>query len=180
MECADKGGEVDMQCQICHAKEAVVHVKQFYEGTVKEIHVCHECAAQHGIDVEPPVSLTDFLFGIDVEQKVQPHVGGEDKECAVCHMRGSDLKKTSRLGCPSCYETFSDELMPLLAAIQKGDRHVGKFPAREGVAAEVSLLRKSLQEAVASENFEEAARLRDLLRDLEGEQDAGAKKQGVS
>jgi len=168
-----------MQCEICHAKEAAVHVKQVCEGTVKEIHVCHECAAQHGIDVESPVSLTDFLFGIDVQHKVQPDVG-DDKACPVCHMRGSDLKKISRLGCPSCYETFSDELMPLLAAIQKSDRHVGKFPAREGVTAEVSSLRKSLEDAVASENFEEAARLRDLLRNLEAEQDTSAKKQGVS
>jgi len=81
-------------------------------------------------------------------------------------MRRSDFKKTSRLGCPACYEAFAEELTPLLAAVHKGTHHIGKVPA--GAAhdspAEIVALQKQLNEAVAGERYEEAARLRDVIR----------------
>lgn len=161
-----------MKCEICKKNEAAVHFKQVHDGEVKEMYLCEECAAQKGFDIQSPMPLADLLFGVGVQHEIE--TAGGDKECPACHMRGSDFRKTSRLGCSVCYETFSDELMPFLAGMHKSCRHVGKVPAGEKVAAEITSLQKTLEEAVASQNFEEAARLRDLISEL---RKAGDKKE---
>ena len=156
-----------MQCEICKDKKAVVHFKQVNDGAVQEMYICEACAAQKGFDVGSPVGLSDFLFGIGL-----PGVGekppAEDKACPACHMRGSDFRKTSRLGCPSCYETFAVELAPMLEDMHRGLTHAGKVTAGATSSARVAL-RKALDGAVAAQNFEEAARLRDLIRGLSAE-----------
>jgi len=153
-----------MQCEICKKKEANVHLKQAWDGLVKELHLCEECAAEKGFDVHAPLSLTDFLLGGDQQQ--MPALAFEDRSCSFCHARWSDFNKMSRLGCSSCYETFAEELKPVLASMHKGSRHTGKVPAGQALTEETASLRKALDAAVASQNFEEAARLRDRLREL--------------
>lgn len=153
-----------MKCEICEKNEAVVHFSQVYNGLVKEMSVCEKCAAQKGFDVHSHMPLTDLIFGIGAQQDGEKEDDG--KTCPTCNMRLGDFRKTSRLGCPACYETFSDELMPLIESMHKGSRHVGKTPLGEGLTAESASLQKALQEAVASQNFEEAAKLRDRIRGL--------------
>lgn len=155
-----------MQCEICKSKEANVHLKQACNGMVREVHVCQECAAKHGFDAQSQLSLTDFLFGMAGAQQ-EALLPGEDKSCPVCHARWSDFKKTTRLGCSTCYEIFSKELEPVLASMHKKDRHIGKAPADRVAGVEEASLRKALEDAVAAQNFEEAAKLRDRLRELE-------------
>lgn len=164
-----------MQCGFCNSNEATVHFKQVCDGKVKEIHLCEECAAKNGFDTQSPMSLTDFLFGMEVQsegsfgQEVEP---GEDKACPNCRMRRSDFRKTSRLGCAVCYEVFSDELIPLLADVQKGSQHVGKTPVQrvlrtsEKISAGIASIQRKLNKAIAAQDFEEAARLRDAIREM--------------
>ncbi len=82
-------------------------------------------------------------------------------------MRRSDFKKSGRFGCATCYETFSDDLPPLLKAMHRNDRHVGKVPASEAVrqasARELQELQAALAKAVADENYEAAAAIRDRI-----------------
>ena len=158
-----------MLCEICQKNEASVHFKQVCNGAVREMHFCEECTTKKGFGVQSPMVLTDFLFGVEVQQEQEP--GGVDKVCPNCRMRHSDFQKTSRLGCAVCYETCSSELEILLDDMQKGSQHIGKVPATEKIAAEIASVQKGLDEAVASQNFEEAAKLRDLMRDLKGRAD---------
>lgn len=170
-----------MQCELCKNNEATVHFKQAHDGKVKEMYLCEECAAKNGFNVHSPMSLTDFLFGMsegsfgEVEsegssgQEVEP---GPDKACPNCHMRLSDFRKTSRLGCAVCYEVFSEELTPLLADVQKGSQHVGKMPVQrilrtsEKTSTGIASIQRDLDKAIASQNFEEAAILRDRIETI--------------
>jgi protein arginine kinase activator len=161
-----------MKCQLCNQNEANLQVKQVINGDVREIAVCRECAAKSGLKESSVPMLTDFLFGIGMKPQAQPL--DEDKACAECHMRYSDFRKGSLLGCPACYESFAAELEPLLDSIHEGDRHVGKAPAGEVSAAEIAGLKKRLSRAVTAQDFEQAAQLRDRLREIEGGQQAGA------
>jgi len=161
-----------MKCQICQQNEANLQVKQVISGDVREIAVCGECAAKSGVKEASIPMLTDFLFGIGM--KPQPQPVDEDKACVECHMRYSDFRKGSLLGCAACYESFESELRPLLESIHEGDRHTGKAPAGELAAAETAGLKDRLSRAVAEQDFEKAAELRDRLREIESKREAAA------
>ena len=163
-----------MLCEDCNENEASVHLTQVMDGQVKKKHLCEECAAKNGFELEGSMSVTDMLLGMGGANPAakKPQVDFE-RSCPKCHMRKSDFKKTGQFGCPACYDTFQDELAPLLKAMHRGDRHIGKVPEREGVrvrmSTQLAALRGALDEAVGEEQFEEAARLRDEIRACEKE-----------
>jgi protein arginine kinase activator len=153
-----------MLCESCNEREATVHLTQVAEGVVKKVHLCEECAGKSGFDVHGPMSITDILLGMGAGPE-SPEAA--DRSCPRCHLRRADFKKTGRLGCPECYQTFEAELMPMIKAMHRSEQHAGKVPSREGVrvrvSAELASLLKALDEAVAGEKYEEAAQLRDRI-----------------
>ncbi|MEM7394868.1 MAG: UvrB/UvrC motif-containing protein [Verrucomicrobiota bacterium] len=157
-----------MICQQCSEKEATVHLTQVVDGQVKKVHLCDTCAADSGFDMDGPVSITDILLGMGGEEPTIPSPEPIDRSCPDCNMSKADFKKSGRLGCPTCYETFTDDLSSLVKALHRSDQHVGKVPAREGMrvkmSAEIARLQKDLNEAVACEQFEDAARIRDQIQ----------------
>ncbi|EUJ26578.1 UvrB/UvrC protein [Listeria floridensis FSL S10-1187] len=83
------------------------------------------------------------------------------------------LKKTSRVGCSDCYEVFGEQIVQIAKQVHGGNvKHVGKVPEQfvsEANRAEVvSGLREQIQKMIEIENFEEAAKLRDEIRAIEG------------
>jgi protein arginine kinase activator len=155
-----------MLCECCQQHEATIHLTQVIEGTARELHVCEDCAEESGLQIQNMMSIPELLFGMGAEGDESKTLA---KTCPHCHLRGGDFKKTARLGCPRCYETFAEELEPMLAAMHKGSRHVGKVPAeaRKTLAAEALKddLKRRLDKAVSAEDYEEAARLRDQMRE---------------
>ena len=155
-----------MLCESCNEREATVHLTQVADGAVKKVHLCEECAAKSGFDIHGPLSIQDILLGMG--QSSSDAAAGPERSCPKCHFRRADFKKTGRLGCPDCYETFAAELLPLIKAMHRSDQHMGKVPSRDGTAVrlstEIAALQKALDQAIASENYEEAARLRDQIQ----------------
>lgn len=90
-------------------------------------------------------------------------------------MTYNQFTQLGRFGCPDCYDNFASRLEPLLRRIQTGNSHSGKVPTKSGEKIQqqrrLEALRRELQQAVAEENFERAAELRDEIRTLE--QNAG-------
>jgi protein arginine kinase activator len=155
-----------MKCEICSAAEANVHFKHMNGGEMKEIFVCEKCAAEKGLSWKTPQSLSQFLFG------AHPGPSGGDpapsgRVCPACRMAQEEFRKSSRLGCAVCYETFAEELRPLLLSMHYGSRHKGRTPRRRQTEAELWRLRHDLEAAVASQRFEEAATLRDRIKELD-------------
>jgi protein arginine kinase activator len=163
-----------MLCECCQQHEATIHVTQVSGGKSRELHLCESCAEESGLNVQNVMALPEVLFGMAGAAEEDQEAAA--RSCPHCHMRGADFKKTGRLGCPQCYRTFARELAPMLAAMHKGPRHVGKTPAHGGTLPEAAgepldALRRLLADAVRDERFEEAARLRDRIRELD--HDAG-------
>ena len=95
-----------------------------------------------------------------------------EQVCDSCGLSFAQFREKSLLGCPQCYEAFESSLAPLLErAHEGGTHHVGKVPHRAGTGeqrqAQLMRMRKQLDEAVADEDYELAARLRDDIRRLE-------------
>jgi protein arginine kinase activator len=154
-----------MLCECCKKIEATIHLTQMVEGQSRELHLCEVCAEESGMNVQNVMSIPEILFGLGAAGDVanegaKPEV---HKTCPHCHMRDCDFKKTARLGCPRCYDAFSEELGPMLAAMHRGTQHAGKIPEYLRKLIENAVLVKDLKEqleaAIRAEKFEEAASL---------------------
>ena len=162
-----------MQCDHCGDNEAIVHWTQIVNNEMTTLHLCESCAAEKGL--EPGVSaanfpLTDFLAQMGKGGGVEPASG--IGPCAYCGMQLDDFKKSGRLGCPHCYVTFDTHLRTLLRRLHGGTQHLGKVylppdPSESARVERLAGLRRKLDRAVESEDFEQAAQLRDQIRTLE-------------
>lgn len=160
-----------MLCEMCKEHEASVHYKQVVDGEVKELFICPVCAQRDGVCIKTPAGLFDLLLGnsdISGVKGDQP-----EKRCSVCHMRESDLKQESRMGCTNCYSVFSEFTADMIEAMHSGTTHNGKIPRRYVQRLAQEKLEKELQDSVAGQHFEEAARLRDELAALRAGQHDG-------
>jgi protein arginine kinase activator len=169
-----------MKCECCHEAEATIHLTQVIDGKVKKLNLCQDCAQQNGIDLNSPISITDVLLGLGSEPKAgkDPSLMSTfDLSCSRCQMTRAEFKKNARLGCPECYKAFMGELNALMQAMHHSRQHVGKIPARQGnearITAQIASLQKDIETAIAKEEYEIAANLRDKIRALkEGAQHA--------
>jgi protein arginine kinase activator len=156
-----------MLCEICKTQEATVHLTQVIDGSIKKLHLCEMCAQQNGFDMQGPISITDILLGMGTKPEKAASAAATERSCPRCHMRRTDFKKSGRFGCSACYEAFADDLPPLLRAMHRNDRHIGKIPATEAVRVnavkEMTSLQEQLEQAIAGENYETAAQIRDRI-----------------
>ncbi|MDD5707725.1 MAG: UvrB/UvrC motif-containing protein [Kiritimatiellae bacterium] len=151
-----------MKCELCHQADAEVAIKQAADGQVRELFVCQACARQaHG--QSPENLLVELLFGAAFNSGAAEPT---ESRCPVCGFSRKEYRKRSRLGCAACYEHFARELAPVLRDMHRGSQHAGKVPHREHAAVETERIENDLRQAVETQRFEEAARLRDRLRAL--------------
>jgi protein arginine kinase activator len=158
-----------MKCQKC-AKAATLHITEVLtEEQFEELHLCEDCA--HKYLYEPQGNKSSGKAGTGMIAEGEDS-GLPNRECPNCGIKFVEFRNTGRLGCPHDYDEFREELLPLLENIH-GDppKHAGKTPRRlpqtKQTQSELVVLRKQLLQAVNKENYEEAARLRDRIRQLE-------------
>ena len=136
---------------------------------MQKVNLCDACSKEKGVQDPTGFALADLLLGIGAAEEIEK--GAPTQKCPVCGFTQADFKKTGRLGCSACYITFAEGLNTLLKAMHKGTEHVGKLPQRAHRVMELSdrmhTLTKSLEKAVADENYETAASLRDQIKQLE-------------
>jgi protein arginine kinase activator len=156
-----------MKCQFCD-KPATVHLTNIAKGGKKQVlHLCERCARKHNLIPDQPTPHVDLkaLLGL--------LAGATDPAaltCPTCGLQYGEFRAEGRLGCPDDYAAFRPVLEPLLERIHRAQAHVGKVPRkvrRQAAAAELKTLRKQMRAAAKAERYEEAARLRDLIRQKE-------------
>lgn len=156
-------------CEICEKVESCVEVKHYENGEFRELSLCAACAQEHGLQL--PTNLANLLLETTLKEAAEsvPLALSEDTEvlrrCPVCRMRLSDFRRTGRLGCGGCYEAWGDVIEPMLLGMHRSLSYEGAFPVSDPDTT--GRLQQALIEAVAQENFEEAARLRDRLREAQ-------------
>ena len=163
-----------MLCDICNKNPATVHLTEIIDEQMNELHLCEECARKKSAQMEQQFGLSDLLAGLAEFEKPT-----EDKEtiaskCLNCGLTYKDFKKIGRLGCGECYVAFRKFLSPLLKKIHGSSLHTGKFPVNvtKTTKKKVDLqdLRIKLQKAIEMEAYEEAARIRDQIKELQEKQ----------
>lgn len=157
-----------MLCGLCKKKEATVHLTQIAGDKIQKVDLCEECAKEKGVNDPAGFSLADMLLGLGASQEMEEASGDAELSCPNCGFTQADFKKTGRLGCSDCYQTFADGLEALLKSMHKGTRHVGKVPAglrkTQDLQKRLVDLEGQLATAIEAENFEQAALLRDDIK----------------
>lgn len=158
------------KCDKCD-RPATVHLTEIIDGQKSEKHLCEVCAATEGITMQQSVPISQLLEDFVMQSEQAKKLG--ELVCDRCGMSFLEFRQGGLLGCPHDYEAFADALEPLLARAQEGAvHHVGKMPSRAGGDQvrqnELLKLRADLSAAVQGEVYEDAARIRDRIKELEG------------
>lgn len=166
-----------MLCQNCGKRDATTHYHSVINGVVKDKYLCSECAvAQKQMNLEENdilKMLTSFF-----NDSAVPNL--QTVKCECCGTSFNDIRRTGKVGCGNCYSVFKEQLVGTLQRIHGRTTHVGKRPSFSVEAAtyepkqnidekqiKIDDLKVQLKKAIETENYEEAAKLRDLIRNKE-------------
>jgi protein arginine kinase activator len=172
-----------MQCDVCQDKAATVFLSQILKGEVHKVNLCQACAKAQNVTDPTGFALAEMLWGMGSHESLaQP----KEKSCPACGLPHHVFRKSGRLGCSHCYQIFADNVGNLLKTMHKGTQHTGKkpfgwqptvppplvpetppAPVQTDFAVNISQLLEALHLAVAKEQYEEAARLRDEISRME-------------
>lgn len=158
------------KCQKCATEPATYHITEVIsDDHYEEMHLCEKC--YHKVIFEPQNTEMSSKGELAAAEEVDEASALGQRQCPNCGIRFVEFRNTGRLGCPHDYQEFREELVPLLENIHGEVRHSGKVPRRQPqnkqMQSELLQLRKQLQQAVTREAYEEAANLRDRIRQLE-------------
>ena len=169
-----------MFCERCKKNEAAIHLSEIIKDMKSEVHLCENCAREVGLNTKISnfsLSLPEMLTFLNVDEVTDFKDGNN---CSTC---GSDFlvyKRDGKLGCPECYNNLAEFLDPVLAGFHAEKRHIGKFPVhnedsgfREKILKteksnidNTGELQEQLDAAVNEERYEDAAVLRDKIREI--------------
>lgn len=165
-----------MMCDDCGVRPANFLLKAMTEDGIREKNLCAVCMAKYqrhipGLDIS---NLAGILSGI-LESKNAEKTETYDAEtdalrCPVCETTYAEFRKTGRMGCSKCYTAFHAPLEALLLKLHGNLQHAGRMPG--GVQNDASIkisitrLKQDLVKAIASEEYEQAAQIRDEIRAL--------------
>jgi protein arginine kinase activator len=126
-----------------------------------DIHLCKRCVENNS--KQEHTNNIDGLLEVLVTTNVYDKNNAEELQCNICGTTFSELQKRGLVGCPECYSIFSEYLSE-----DRGKSYKRTFSTQKGTEY-IERLEKKLKKAVESEDFEEAAQLRDKIKDLEKE-----------
>ncbi|MGI6562407.1 MAG: UvrB/UvrC motif-containing protein [Clostridia bacterium] len=188
-----------MMCQKCKVREATVTITKLVQNMQITMQLCPECSKSFTHEIHKQISgVNNLLMNLAGTSELLEQ--GTDENGMVCHqcdMSFADFRKNGMVGCEECYQTFRDRFASILKKLHGNYRHVGlsyeemkkdtlprtestenkgvqaKENKNENVAEQIKNLKKALEEAVAREEYEEAAKIRDMIRIMEDESAGG-------
>ena len=172
-----------MLCENCKKNNATTYFKRNINGNIQEVYLCSECAAKLNVN-----GMSSSLFDFFMPNQFRVRTDREQKKCS-CGTTFYSISQKGKVGCPDCYETFKNELASILKKINGSRVHTGRGPERlkksedgkcdvkkeTSDVADEAQLRKQLEDAIKCENFEEAAKIRDMIKALK--EDKGNEQQ---
>ena len=162
-----------MLCSNCKKRNATFHYKEIINGNVKETFLCPECAKNLGYsegfnDSFDLGSMLNEFLGIGMSPQYTDSV----QVCPQCGTDFETFRTTGLIGCEKCYEKFDKRIESMLSSIQSGTTHKGKTASKEDNAKrekeeKILKLKADLKQKIAEEKYEEAAKIRDEIKELE-------------
>ena len=165
-----------MMCEECGIRPAKFHLMTITDNERTERNLCPVCMAKYqkqipGIDFSNLAGiLNSILENKTGKTSVETDEALNALTCEQCGMTYAEFQKCGMLGCAECYKTFKVPLDALLQRVHGNTQHAGRIPGgvRSGVSIRMNIdrLKQRLQKAIADEEYEQAAKLRDSIRAL--------------
>jgi len=171
-----------MLCQQCQRVEATIQIIKSIDGVSSEYFYCAQCARSNDeldFTLEPAFSLHQ-LFSSMLNQNMLGNrelAKSSKLQCSSCGLTFAQFSQVGRFGCSNCYTAFTEKLKPLIKRIHASSSHPGKVPQRVvgrfKAKQKIDRLREELKVKISKEQFEEAAVLRDEIKEIEKKVDQG-------
>lgn len=177
-----------MKCQNCGNNEANIKYTEIINGQKKQYILCEECAEKLGINEKMnfnmKVDLGNFFGGFFDDYNSKPNLlnsfsNVKTLKCEKCGMTYDDFINSGKFGCENCYTVFSKRLDGVLKNIQGDSIHTGRkgkkskktFEENEEITdkknePKIEKLRKDLNLAIKEERYEDAAKIRDKMKEM--------------
>ncbi|MBR0368931.1 MAG: UvrB/UvrC motif-containing protein [Clostridia bacterium] len=166
-----------MMCEECGIRPANFHLVTIINGERVERNLCPTCMAKHqkqlpGIDFSNLAGILNSILSGNRDEEEQAKLDAEYEMCTCeqCGMTYAEFQKGGMLGCANCYKAFKTPLTALLQRVHGNTQHAGRVPggvhSGTSIRMNIDRLRQKLQKAVADEEYEQAAKLRDAIRAL--------------
>ena len=182
-----------MLCQNCNKNKATVKYTQIINDNKKEMMLCEECSQKLGISkmsFNMPIDFSNFFGEMlsDYENSdFMPMISKiKELKCDNCNMTYDEFINIGKLGCPECYTAFSDKIDPILRRIHGSDRYLGRKINNKSKLSDKNIedkektkvkkeetkkqkLERNLKNAILQERYEDAAKIRDEIKNLKEE-----------
>ena len=177
-----------MKCTNCKKNEATVFYREVVNGKETKYALCPDCAAElekKNVSLFNMLEMPDMsnMFNFDIpdifgggllgslfSDALPEKTKHSAKKCTLCGATFDELCSEGKAGCPVCYSVFREELAPTLGRLHGSATHRGRAPSKQRAKKmrenELACLEKQLKKAVSEEKYEDAAVLRDKIRDL--------------
>jgi protein arginine kinase activator len=169
-----------MLCERCQKRNATIHLTEIVKSVKSEVHLCEKCAREIGLNAKLSdfsLSVPDMLSFFNVEDVKNFH---NSSICASCGLTFMEYKRHGKVGCTDCYTYLKKGLEKLILAYHGATTHVGKNPVHfvddreeeleffyEHEDESIIMLQEKLNGAIAEERYEDAAIIRDKIREKE-------------
>ena len=166
-----------MMCEDCGIRSAKFHLMTIINGDRVERNLCPTCMAKHqkqipGIDFSNLAGILNSILEnkTDAREQAKLEAEYEGLVCEQCGMTYGEFQKCGMLGCAACYQAFKTPMTALLQRVHGNTQHAGRVPggvhSGTSIRMNIDRLRQKLQKAIADEDYEQAAKLRDTIRAL--------------
>src|SRR5699024_12249152 len=136
------------------------------------------CAQSGNASIESDCSYPHDSFKIHQllksrsQQQTAQQKQRKRKECKTCGATIDTIVKNGKFGCRDCYTAFDRQVPEIITRVQAHQtEHIGKVPKKSRsqikVKKQIETLKQKLAELIESQEFEEAAVVRDEIRELE-------------
>ena len=162
-----------MMCQLCGKRPANICINIEINGATDRRFICDKCADKRGLKENPSgsaiLALINDINAVNADKDSAGH-NLSDRRCNSCGMTYKDFAKNSSLGCMDCYESFADLLKPIFDSITMPSQEESGHTYKAARHDEIQKLKNLLKQCVEREDYENAAKFRDKIAELEAEE----------
>lgn len=171
-----------MLCERCDNFEATFHLTEISNNVQNELHLCSRCAKNINFNSDITGNLITLrsLSAIIADDAINNE---NNTMCLKCGLTDVELTLNGRPGCPSCYKYFKS-ILETISGNNNKKKYSGKKPFNyvevmdslgttpilNSINTESLMSKQEMEEelkvAVIEERYEDAAKLRDKIKEV--------------